>query len=846
MVRLPVLLLLAMLVPASVSAQTDNRPAQSPAAPALPPDGGPAVEARPLPAEISADQARRALDVLQDASKRAAFIGTLETIARAQGAAPAPAAPAPAATPPAPVPATPATAAPAPAPAQKTTAPAAAPPGSGAAPPELLPIPLAPDSIGAQVIAGVSGFMSRLAADIVIALTTAKSIPSLWGWVQVMATDPIARSILTEVSWRLAIVLAIALALEWAARRAVGRPRRALERMAPRPSVDALAPEEDASATGDETGLVRAEAGETEPPARRPPSAWTLLRRLPLVLARLVLDAVPILVFGAAAHFVVESGMGSTRLLRLIMLAVVDAYVICRAILVLARLLLSPRSPHLRLLHVGDATAAYAMRWITRIVAIGIFGYAAAEVGLTLGMTSTAHSALLKTVGLAVNVLVAIVVVQKRKPVARWIAGDATATGLFAAFRRRTAKVWHLIALFYIAALWLVWAVELRNGFEQILQIFLVTVGVGIAARLLLILLLGSLDRALLVQPKVAERYPGLEQRARFYQRVLAAVLNGLIGVIAGLVLLQFWGLPALTWFGASLLGRRLLSSLGTIAVTVVLALAVWEGTNAAIQRHLARLAKEAQLARSARLRTLLPLLRTILFVTIAVVVVLMVLSEIGLNIGPLLAGAGIIGVAIGFGSQKLVQDLITGIFLLLENAMQVGDFVTVSGLSGTVEALSVRTIRLRAGDGSVHIVPFSAVTSVTNTNRGLGNAAVAVTVAYDEDTDRVSELLKAIAVEMREEDEFKTGMLSDLQLWGVDKVDATSVTLAGQIVCTDASRWAVQREFNRRVKRRFQALGIQMPTPVQDLVIRRSPWDAALQQVRQVQPPRLQEDGHG
>ena len=140
----------------------------------------------------------------------------------------------------------------------------------------------------------------------------------------------------------------------------------------------------------------------------------------------------------------------------------------------------------------------------------------------------------------------------------------------------------------------------------------------------------------------------------------------------------------------------------------------------------------------SARLRTLLPLLRTALLITILVFAGLMVLSEIGINIAPLLAGAGIIGVAIGFGSQKLVQDFITGIFLLLENAMQVGDYVTVSGLSGTVEALSVRTIRLRAGDGSVHIIPFSSVTTVTNVNRGLGNASVSVVVDYDEDTDRV------------------------------------------------------------------------------------------------------------
>jgi small-conductance mechanosensitive channel len=216
----------------------------------------------------------------------------------------------------------------------------------------------------------------------------------------------------------------------------------------------------------------------------------------------------------------------------------------------------------------------------------------------------------------------------------------------------------------------------------------------------------------------------------------------------------------------------------------------------------------------------LLPLLRSTLLITILVVAGLMVLSEIGVNIAPLLAGAGIVGVAIGFGSQKLVQDLITGIFLLLENAMQVGDLVTVSGLSGTVEALSVRTIRLRAGDGSVHIIPFSAVTSVTNVNRGLGNASVTVTVAFEEDSDRVAEVLREIVAGMRAEPDFASRMLSDLQLWGVDKVDGAGVTIAGQVVCTDSGRWAVQREFNRRMKRRFQELGIAIYNPMRSIAV--------------------------
>jgi small-conductance mechanosensitive channel len=183
---------------------------------------------------------------------------------------------------------------------------------------------------------------------------------------------------------------------------------------------------------------------------------------------------------------------------------------------------------------------------------------------------------------------------------------------------------------------------------------------------------------------------------------------------------------------------------------------------------------------------------------------------KVGINIAPLLAGAGIIGVAIGFGSQKLVQDVVTGMFVLFENAIQVGDWVTVSGLSGKVEQLSVRTIWLRGGDGALHIVPFSAVSTISNTNRGLGTAAVAVTVAYREDSDRAAEAMRGIAAGLRQDPEYADKILDDLQLW-VDSVRALGVTLAGTISCTDAGRWPVQREFNRRLQKRFKELEIDL-----------------------------------
>jgi small-conductance mechanosensitive channel len=204
-----------------------------------------------------------------------------------------------------------------------------------------------------------------------------------------------------------------------------------------------------------------------------------------------------------------------------------------------------------------------------------------------------------------------------------------------------------------------------------------------------------------------------------------------------------------------------------------------------------------------------LPLLRIALLVAIATVIGLTALSELGVNVAPLLAGAGIVGVAIGFGSQTLVHDVITGMFRLLENEVQLGDVVTVAGLSGTVENLSIRTIRLRAADGSVNIIPFSAVTTINNTSRGIGNAMISVTIPYDEDIDRVEAMPKEIVGEMRKYAPFGGMIRSDLQLWGLDKVSASGLTIAGQIECTDAGRWPVQREFNRRMIERFQAQGI-------------------------------------
>ena len=550
------------------------------------------------------------------------------------------------------------------------------------------------------------------------------------------------------------------------------------------------------------------------------PSAWTLLKRLPLVFARLLLELVPVLGIALCGHLIAASSLGGQTVSRLIILAVVDSYAICAALLCVARMLLSPGESRLRLFHLPNGAANYLMGWSRRLILLVVVGYAIGEVGLLLGLSDIAHDAFEKAVGLVLHICLAIIVVQKRRAVRGWLRAPEGATGVVAVLRNRLARVWHWIALFLLAAIWLVYAVEVPHGFTEILHYFVVTGLLLIAARFVLLLLLGVVDRVMRPGSTASDFYPGMQARLAIYHPVVTAALRLTIYLLCVLGLLQLYGLNTFLWLVESALGVRILSASGTLLVTILLAFGVWEGVNGGVQKHLDRLQREAQLAKSARLRTLLPLMRSTVLIAIAIFAGLTILSEIGINIGPLLAGAGIVGVAIGFGSQKLVQDLITGIFLLLENAMQVGDTVTVSGLTGTVEALSVRTIRLRAGDGSVHIIPFSSVTSVTNTNRGLGNASISVTVAYDEDTDRVANELTAIVDGMRNDPLLSAMMLSDFQLWGVDKVDGGSVTMVGQVVCTDAGRWAVQREFNRRMKRRFQELGIKVFNPLQTISV--------------------------
>ncbi len=202
----------------------------------------------------------------------------------------------------------------------------------------------------------------------------------------------------------------------------------------------------------------------------------------------------------------------------------------------------------------------------------------------------------------------------------------------------------------------------------------------------------------------------------------------------------------------------------------------------------------------------------------IVVLTSLIVLSHIGIDIAPLLAGAGVIGVAIGFGSQALVKDIITGLFILMEDQIAVGDVVDVGkDHAGVVEAISVRTIRLRDQAGTVHTVPFSEVTTVKNLTRDFAYAVARITISYSEDIDRVVEILRQVSAELMEDETLRPLILDPFDYQGVDALDTSSVVLLVRIRTIAAKQWVVGRAFNRLVKIAFDKHGIASrdPTPI-------------------------------
>ena len=220
------------------------------------------------------------------------------------------------------------------------------------------------------------------------------------------------------------------------------------------------------------------------------------------------------------------------------------------------------------------------------------------------------------------------------------------------------------------------------------------------------------------------------------------------------------------------------------------------------------------------RVATLVGLLRTIAIVGLWAVVVIITLEQTGLNITPILAGAGIIGLAVGFGAQNLVRDLISGFFMVLEDQVRVGDVAIVNGTGGLVEAISFRTIVLRDLSGVVHIFPNGTINTLSNMTKVWSGYVMDVGVAYKEDTDHVVEVMRRVGDELRQDPDLGPKILEPIEIFGVDDFADSAVVIKARLKTHPIQQWGVGREYRRRLKKAFDAEGIEIPFPHRSIYV--------------------------
>ncbi|WP_051608976.1 mechanosensitive ion channel family protein [Fodinicurvata fenggangensis] len=623
--------------------------------------------------------------------------------------------------------------------------------------------------LGAQLLGAVSESFAGLSEQLVDAGSALSGLPQEVATAAEELQEREALNRFLEIVGKLVLVFVAGLAAEFLVKRLLSRPQRIL---------------------GDRAGD-------------------SLLVRVLYLLLRTILDILPIAVFAAVAYGVLL--VSEPRdLTRLVALALINANVVSRVIAAGGRMVLSPGVSGLRILPLNDESAAYGYLWLRRMTVPAVYGYFILDALLLLGLDPAAYELLLTLLGLVVTALGIVLILQVRQPVAVRLRGKPEEGGRLSGVRARLADVWHVLAVIYLLTVFIVWTLEVPGGFLYLARATALSLVVLVAARLVSQLISKLVDKSFQLNSGLTESYPLLQIRANRYLPVFHRILNSFIAIITLLVLLQVWGAEPFVWLATDA-GSGLLGTIMSILLILAVALVVWEIFSVVAEKQLRR---QAESENSQRIQTLLPLMRNALRIVLVVMVALIVLAELGLNIAPLLAGAGVIGLAVGFGAQTLVQDIITGVFILLEDSMGVGDVVTLGTHTGTVEKLTIRTIQLRDLEGNVHTLPFSQVSTIQNYSKEYAYSLIDLGVAYREDVDQVMEIMEEVAAGMREDEPFASNIVGEFEVFGLDRFDDSAVIVRGRFKTKPLMQWGIRREFNRRIKRVFDERGIEIPFP--------------------------------
>jgi moderate conductance mechanosensitive channel len=514
-------------------------------------------------------------------------------------------------------------------------------------------------------------------------------------------------------------------------------------------------------------------------------------------------------------------------LLRQVVLAYLVAAVVLRLVLVLGRFLLAPdgggtqETERFRVIPLSAGAARFWYRRLALVVGWFAFGRATLDVLSALGFSPEARELVAYALGLGLLAIALNVVWTQPR------AADALPDATEHPARHRVAP-W-LLSL-CLVLLWGFWVVEFMRLFWLLAVALLLPAAIKVAR-------MASHHVSRPVGGSEAPSAPGL--MAVFLDRGIRALL--IVG--AALLLAHTWQIDLVEMTGRDTLLTRLLRGALSSIVILLVADLIWQVVKSLIDRRLSQAealsppGTEAAV-RQARLRTLLPIFRNVIFVVLAVVAVMMALSALGVEIGPLIAGAGIVGVAVGFGSQTLVKDVFSGVFYLLDDAFRVGEYITSGSYKGTVESFGFRSVKLRHHRGPLFTVPFGVLGAVQNMSRDWVIDKLTVGVSYDSDFDKAKKLIKQIGKELAEDPELAPNIIEPLKMQGVEQFGDYGIQIRLKMMTKPGEQFVIRRRALALIKKAFDENGIRFAVPTVQVADREEAGPVAAHQALKLVKP--------
>lgn len=529
----------------------------------------------------------------------------------------------------------------------------------------------------------------------------------------------------------------------------------------------------------------------------------TVAERLRLVGLRLAygLSLVTIFGLGSIGAFLVFAW---PPLLKTIVLAYLLAVLIVRLALILGRVVLVPGSWGLlapERYRVLPMPTAHARFWHQRLgLFVGYYAVGWLTVGLLgpLGFSDEVRIAIGYALGLSL-LAIAIEAVWRRPRAAPEHTDDLAG--------RRGRIALNAVLTAYGVLLWLLWVAGLMGFFWLLVVAVLLPKTIAVA------------QTAVSHITRPSEDVEAPSARRGILEVCLERGLRAGLIVGAALWLAHVWGVDLTALTNRDTLATRLLRGVLTSVVILLLADFLWQVVKAAIDRKLAEAEDLMEpgtedAVRRARLRTLLPIFRNIFFVVIAILAGLMALSSLGVEIGPLIAGAGVVGVAVGFGAQTLVKDVISGVFYLLDDAFRVGEYIQSGSYKGTVESFSLRSVKLRHQRGPIYTVPFGQLGAVQNMSRDWVIDKFMIGITYDSDLEKARKLIKSVGQELKADPELGRHIMEPLKMQGVQEFGDYAVQIRCKMMTKPGEQFVIRRKAFARIKQLFDANGIKFASP--------------------------------